>query len=289
LKHLAKSDLADWTIAKILFLFALSAISGLALIALFIVHEGFPVIVSQGAAGFLLSTDWNPDKGSFGILAMIAGSAAVTFGALVLGVPLGLASAIALTEFCPGGPARFLKALIELLAGIPSVVYGFMGLVLLVPLIRDHLGGGGMSVLAASIVLGIMILPNVVSISMDAMRAVPQSFREGSIALGATKWQTVHRVVLRAARSGIVTAIILGMGRAVGETMAVIMVAGNSIVIPHNLTDPVRTLTSNVALEMGYASGKHQQALFATGIVLFVMIMILNSIATWASSRRSWK
>ncbi len=289
MKHLAKSDLADWTIAKILFLFALSAISGLALIALFIVHEGFPVIVSQGAAGFLLSTDWNPDKGSFGILAMIAGSAAVTFGALVLGVPLGLASAIALTEFCPGGPARFLKALIELLAGIPSVVYGFMGLVLLVPLIRDHLGGGGMSVLAASIVLGIMILPNVVSISMDAMRAVPQSFREGSIALGATKWQTVHRVVLRAARSGIVTAIILGMGRAVGETMAVIMVAGNSIVIPHNLTDPVRTLTSNVALEMGYASGKHQQALFATGIVLFVMIMILNSIATWASSRRSWK
>lgn len=282
-------DLADWAVAKMLFIFALSAISALALIALFIVHEGFPVIVSEGAKGFLLSAKWDPERGAFGILAMIAGSAAVTLGALVIGVPLGLGSAIALTEFCPRGPARALKALIELLAGIPSVVYGFMGMVILIPLIRDHLGGGGMSVLAASIVLGIMILPNVISISMDAIHAVPQSYREGSLALGATKWQTVRRVVLRAARSGIVTAVILGMGRAVGETMAVIMVAGNSNVVPHSLTDPVRTLTSNIALEMGYAGGKHQQALFATGIVLFVMIMVLNGIATWASSRRAWK
>lgn len=288
MKRLAKTDLADWAVAKTLFIFALSAISGLTLIALFIVHEGLPVIVSQGAKGFLLSTNWDPEHGHFGILAMIIGSAAVTLGALTLGVPLGLASAIALTEFCPSGPARILKALIELLAGIPSVVYGFMGMIILIPLIRNHLGGGGMSVLAGSIVLGIMILPNIVSISMDAMRAVPQSYREGSIALGATKWQTVWRVVLKAARSGIVTAIVLGMGRAVGETMAVIMVAGNAIVIPHSVTDPVRTLTSNIALEMGYASGRHQQALFATGIVLFIMIMILNSIATWASSRRSW-
>ena len=285
---MARTDPKDWAIEKTLFVFALSAISGLALIAFFIVHEGMPIIIDKGLQGFLLSTEWHPgDKPeSFGILAMIAGSVAVTLGALIIGVPLGLASAITLTEFCPPGPSRILKAMIELLAGIPSVVYGFMGVVLLVPLIRDYLGGPGMSVLASSIVLGIMILPNVVSISMDAIRAVPESYRQGSIALGATKWQTVRRVVLRAARSGILAAVILGMGRAIGETMAVIMVAGNSVLIPHSPLDPVRTLTSNIALEMGYAAGNHRKALFATGIVLFVMIMALNSLATWASSRR---
>jgi phosphate ABC transporter permease protein PstC len=284
---MAKTDLKDWVIEKTLFLFALSAISGLALIGLFIVREGLPVIAGDGLKGFILSTQWEPLDGKFGILAMIAGSIAVTAGALMIGVPLGLAGAVTLSEFCPQRPARILKALIELLAGIPSVVYGFLGVVTLVPLIRDHLGGSGMSVLTASIVLGIMILPNVVSISIDAMRAVPDSYRQGSIALGATKWQTVHRVVLRAARSGIVTAVILGMGRAIGETMAVIMVAGNSVQIPHSPLDQVRTLTSNIALEMGYASGKHRNALFATGVVLFVMIMVLNTIATVASRRRA--
>jgi phosphate ABC transporter permease protein PstC len=282
-----KTDLKDWAIAKMLFVFALSAISGLALIAVFIVHEGMPVIVQEGLSGFVGSTVWNPEKKLFGILAMIAGTGAVTFGALIFGVPLGLASAIVLVEFCPAGLSRVLKALIELLAGIPSVVYGFIGVVVLVPIIRNHVGGGGMSVLAASIVLGIMILPNVVSISVDAMRAVPYSYREGSIALGATRWQTIHRVVLKAARSGIVAAIILGMGRAVGETMAVMMIAGNSVLIPTSITEPVRTLTSTIALEMGYSSGAHRKALFATGIVLFVMVMILNGIATWASSRRT--
>jgi phosphate ABC transporter permease protein PstC len=287
----------EWAIEKTLFLFALSAISGLALIAVFIVHEGLPVIFSQGFSGFVLSTNWDPVPPAisgqppipphFGILSMIVGSIAVTFGALIFGVPLGLASAIGLVEFCPAGPARALKALIELLAGIPSVVYGFIGVIVLVPLIRNTLGGPGMSVLASSIVLGIMILPNVVSISMDAMRAVPNSYREGSIALGATKWQTVHRVVLRAARSGILTAVILGMGRAIGETMAVIMVAGNTVRVPHSPLDPVRTLTSNIALEMGYASGAHRKALFATGVILFIMIMILNGLATWASRRRA--
>jgi len=284
---MAREDFREWLVSKALFLSAFSAICGLALIALFIVHEGLPIIVSQGVDGFVLSTRWEPMDGRFGILAMIVGSVAVTFGALIVAVPLGLGSAVALAEFCPKGPAMALKATIELLAGIPSVVYGFIGLVVLVPLIREHLGGPGLSVLASSVVLGIMVLPNIVSISMDAMLAVPQSYREGSTALGATKWQTTHRVVLRAARSGIVAAVILGMGRAVGETMAVLMVAGNAVHVPKSITDSVRTLTSSIALEMGYAAGDHRRALFATGIVLFVMIMVLNIVATWASRRRA--
>ena len=284
---MAREDFREWLVSKALFLSAFSAICGLALIALFIVHEGLPIIVSQGVDGFVLSTRWEPMDGRFGILAMIVGSVAVTFGALIVAVPLGLGSAVALAEFCPKGPAMVLKATIELLAGIPSVVYGFIGLVVLVPLIREHLGGPGLSVLASSVVLGIMVLPNIVSISMDAMLAVPQSYREGSTALGATKWQTTHRVVLRAARSGIVAAVILGMGRAVGETMAVLMVAGNAVHVPKSITDSVRTLTSSIALEMGYAAGDHRRALFATGIVLFVMIMVLNIVATWASRRRA--
>jgi phosphate ABC transporter permease protein PstC len=285
-RMMAKADIQDWAISKVLFLFALSAISGLALIAIFIFHEGLPIIVSQGVNGFVLSTNWQPLSGHFGILAMIIGSVAVTLGALIIAVPLGLGSAITLAEFCPRGPAMALKAMIELLAGIPSVVYGGVGVVVLVPLIRQYLGGPGLSVLASSIVLGIMILPNIVSISVDSILAVPQSYREGSIALGATRWQTIYRVVLKAARSGIAAAIILGMGRAVGETMAVLMVAGNAVHIPRSLTDSVRTLTSNIALEMNYAQGEHRQALFATGIVLFVMIMVLNVIATAAARRR---
>jgi len=182
-----------------------------------------------------------------------------------------------------------LKPCIELLAGIPSVVYGFIGVTILVPFIRDHLGGPGLSVLASSIVLGVMVVPTVTSISVDALRAVPRSYREGSLALGATGWQTTHMVMLKAARSGIAAAIILGMGRAVGETMAVIMVAGNTLEAPHSLLDPVRTLTSNIALEMGYAAGDHRRALFATGVILFVIIMILNTIALAVSRRRAGK
>ncbi|MDQ1255730.1 MAG: phosphate transport system permease protein, partial [Candidatus Hydrogenedentes bacterium] len=177
----------------------------------------------------------------------------------------------------------------ELLAGIPSVVYGFVGVVTIVPLIRVYLGGPGLSVLASSIVLGIMVLPTVTSISIDALRAVPRSYWEGSIALGATEWQTTHMVMLKAARSGIATALILGMGRAIGETMAVIMVAGNSLEMPHSILDPVRTLTSNIALEMGYASGEHREALFATGVTLFVIIMILNTVALMVSRRSAGK
>jgi phosphate ABC transporter permease protein PstC len=217
---------------------------------------------------------------------MIVGSLVVTILAMLIGVPFGLACAIFLSEFCPRRIAHIMKPLVELLAGIPSVVFGFMGVIVLVPLIRDHLGGPGMSVLACAIILGIMILPTQISISVDALLAVPRSYRDASLAMGATVWQTTYRVVLKAARSGILAAVILAMGRAIGETMAVIMVAGNAPRVPHSILEPVRTLTTNIALEMGYAHGDHRLALFATGIVLFVIIMILNALTNIVIRRR---
>lgn len=273
-------------IERVLFLLALSSISSLVIITIFIFEEGLPLIMHTGLKDFILSTHWAPTKGFFGIGAMIVSSLLVTLGAMVLGVPLGLACAIVLAEFSSERLRRLLKPTLELLAGIPSVVYGFLGVIWLVPLIRDHLGGPGLSLLAAAVILGIMILPTVISISIDALTAVPDVYRDGSIALGATEWQTVRRVVLPAASSGIITAVILGMGRAVGETMAVIMVAGNAIKLPSSILEPVRTLTSNIALELGYAAGRHREALFATGIVLFVIIMILNFSATIITRRR---
>ena len=276
----------DKAIGVLLMLVALSAISGLAVITIFIFKEGLPIILRVGGREFFLSGDWYPSEGQFGILSMIVGSLAVTAGAIAIALIFGLGCSIVLTQFCPRWLVSVLKPAIELLAGIPSVVYGFIGVVVLVPLIRENLGGPGLSVLAASIVLGVMVLPTVTSISVDALRAVPRTYREGSIALGATEWQTTHMVLLKAARSGIVAAFILGMGRAIGETMAVIMVAGNTLDIPDSILAPVRTLTSNIALEMGYAAGDHRKALFATGVVLFVIIMMLNTAAL-AVSRRS--
>lgn len=261
---------------------AFSAISSLALIALFILKEGLPFILEEGLSTFLFSSDWDPQTGKFGIFPMIVASLWVTVGAMIIGAPLGIAGAVYLVEFMPRSVMRVTKPLIELLAGIPSVVYGFIGVTVLAPLIRAYWGGPGLSVLAASIILGIMILPTVMSISADAISVVPNSYREGSLALGATRWQTEYMVVLKAAKSGIIAGVILGMGRAIGETMAVIMVAGNAVKIPGSIFDSVRTLTANIALEMGYASGRHRQALFATGVVLFVVIMVLNSVATWS-------
>jgi phosphate ABC transporter permease protein PstC len=203
-----------------------------------------------------------------------------------LGVPLALACAITLAEFTPPRWVTVLKPTIELLAGIPSVVFGFLGVIFLVPLIRNTLGGPGLSLLAASIILAIMILPTITSISIDALQAVPLLYKEGALAMGATHWQTIRYVLLPAARSGVVTAIILGMARAIGETMAVIMVAGNALKIPDSVLDPVRTLTSTIALEMGYSTGDHRQALFAAGIILFVFIMGLNILATTLMRRK---
>lgn len=280
--------LPDRVVERVLLLAATSAVGTLALITIFIFREGMPVILDQGPLALLVGTRWSPSHGEFGLLPMIAGSAVVTAGALLLGLPLGLAGAITLAELAPSRARAVLKPTIELLAGVPSVVYGFIGMEVLVPFIRDSraFGGPGYSMLAAAVILAVMVLPTIIGISVDAIEAVPRAFRDGSFALGATQWQTIVGVVLPAARSGIVAAVILGMGRAVGETMAVIMVAGNSVQFPHALRDPARTLTSNIALEMGYASGRHAQALFATGIVLFLISLALNELADRARTRR---
>jgi phosphate transport system permease protein len=268
---------------------AFSALASLLLIAVFIFKEGLPFMFKVGLRDFLFSSDWDPQAGKFGIFSMIVSSLYVTLGAMLIGAPLGIAGAIFLNEFLPRRVMRIIKPTIELLAGIPSVVFGFLGVMVLAPFIREYMGGPGLSILAASIILGIMILPTVISISTDAIAAVPNSYREGALALGATRWQSVHMVILKAARSGIIASVILAMGRSLGETMAVIMVAGNTVRIPHSLTDPVRTLTANIALEMSNATGLAREALFATGIVLFVLIMILNAIAISAMKSKGGK
>ncbi len=276
----------DRWISRLLLLAACSSTAVLAAIALFIFKEGVPIMARSGVARFLFGATWAPLQGHFGILAFIVGSLWVTAGALTLGVPVGVACAFYLAEFAPRKWATVLKPAIELLAGIPSVVYGFLGVMWLAPLIRSHLGGPGLSILAASSVLAIMILPTIVGVSVDAIRAAPRSYKEGALALGATEWQALWRVQWPAARSGILAGVILGMGRAVGETMAVIMVSGNATQLPHSPLDSVRTLTANIAIEMGYAVGEHRQALFATGVVLFFFIMILNTIALRVARRR---
>lgn len=258
---------------------AFSAVASLLLIAVFIFKEGLPFMFKVGLRDFLFASDWDPMAGKYGIYPMIVASLWVTFGAMLIGAPLGVAGAIFLNEFVPKPVMRVVKPTIELLAGIPSVVFGFLGVMVLAPWIRATMGGPGLSVLAASVILGIMVLPTVISISTDAIGAVPNSYREGALALGATRWQSVYMVTIKAARSGIIASIILAMGRALGETMAVIMVAGNTVKVPHSVTDPVRTLTANIALEMANATGMAREALFATGVVLFVVIMILNGIA----------
>lgn len=273
-------------VKRLLMITAFSAISALLLIALFILNEGLPFIFKYGIGNFLFTSEWQPGNGKFGIFPMIMSSIWVTLGAMVVGAPLGVAGAIFLTEYAHPTVMKIIKPTIELLAAIPSVVYGFIGVMVLAPIIRDNFGGPGLSLLAGCIILGIMILPTVISISIDSILAVPRSYREGSLALGATTWQTTHMVTLKAARSGIVASIVLGLGRAIGETMAVIMVAGNSVNIPNSPLDSVRTLTANIALEMSYATGMHRQALFATGVILFIVIIILNSIASAAIRKR---
>lgn len=275
-----KQTTKEALISKILLLTALSSIGALTLITVFIFAEGLPVIFKTGFIDFIFGMKWKPSKGIFSIFPMIAGSFAVMAGAMLVSVPFALCCSIYLAEFAGRTTRAIVKPAIELLAGIPSVVYGFIGVTVLVPFIKNNIGGNGFSVLGCSIVLGIMVLPTITSISYDALRAVPDSYREGALALGATRWQAVKMAVVPAAGSGIIAAVILGMGRAIGETMAVIMIAGNSLIIPLSPLDPVRTLTSNIALEMGYASGMHRQALFATGVVLFVIIMALNILAS---------
>lgn len=273
-------------IEKILLIIAFSSILVLALIAFFIFEEGLPLIWKVGSGAFIFGERWVPSQRSFGILPMIIGSFWVTFGALLFGIPLGLACAIFLSEWTPPLASMILRPTIQLLAAIPSVIYGFWGLIVIVPLVRNYLGGPGLSILSGSLILSFMILPTIISISEDSLKALPSSYKPGSLALGATHWQTIWRVLIPAARSGIVASIILGMGRAIGETMAMIMILGNAVKMPTSFLDSARTLTTNIGIEMGYASGDHRQALFATGVILFFIIMILNSLAVVLSRRR---
>jgi len=277
-------QLVDILSRRGVFLAGLAAILIVFLIGIFVIQQGIPAFRAIGVFEFLFGTVWRPGINEFGILPMIVGSIYVTIGALLLSAPLGIACAIFLAEVAPYRVRGVVRGAVELLVGIPSVVYGLVGMVILVPLI-SQIGGSGYSVLAGIIVLTIMILPTVVSISEDSLRAVPVSYREGALALGANKWQTIWHVMLPAARSGIMAAVILAMGRAIGETMAMIMVIGNSILIPISPLDPARTLTGNIAVEIMYAGGLHESALFATGIVLFLLIMGLNSLAFVARRR----
>lgn len=252
------------------------SILAVALICIFLFANGLPTMAQVGAAEFLTGIKWKPLNNLFGIFPMIVGSVYVTAGAILFGVPMGILCAVFMSGFCPKKLYPLLKPAIELMAGIPSIVYGFFGLVVIVPLMQDLFGGSGKSVLTASILLGIMILPTIVGVSESAIRAVPQSYYEGALALGDTHERSIFCAVLPAAKSGIMAGVILGVGRAVGETMAVIMVAGNQPVIPGSVLSGVRTLTANIVLEMGYAEGLHRQVLIATGVVLFVFILMIN-------------
>ena len=257
---------------------AIMSIIAIIFICIFIFAGGIPFIQEYGLKNFLLGTEWKPSNtpASFGILPMILGSFYVTLGAIIIGVPIGVLTAIYLAKFCNKKLYKILKPGINLMAGIPSIVYGFFALVVIVPLMRDIFGGTGMSILTASILLGVMILPTIISMSEAALRAVPDSYYEGSIALGASHEKAIMSVVVPAARSGILSSIILGIGRAIGETMAVILVAGNQARIPQGLTKGVRTLTTNIVIEMAYAADQHREALIATAAVLFIFILIIN-------------
>jgi len=287
-------------VEKLIILSAAATTISVALITIFIFQSGLPVLAEYGALEFIFGATWSPTNGSYGILPLILGTLSVTLGSLVIGIPTGIACAIFLSEILPRKAARAFKSAIELLAGIPSVVYGFFGLVVIVPAIRNFVlpiyqvfdsdaSATGFSILAGAVILAIMILPTIVSISENSISAVPKEFKEASLALGANKMETIVRVLIPAARSGILSSIILGMGRAIGETMAVLLITGNMAKIPGSMMDPVATLTGTIAMEMGYASPTHQQALFAVGIILFIIIMLLNIIAQFSMRRLGGK
>ena len=273
-------------IMRMLFLAAACAsIAAVALICAFLFANSIPAFVEIGPLNFLLGTVWRPGNDLYGIFPMIMGSLYVTAGALLLGVPIALLTAIFLARFCPPRLYRLLKPAVNLLAGIPSVVYGFFGLVVLVPFVRNTFGGNGNSILTASVLLAMMILPTIIGVAEAAIRAVPESYYEGSLALGATHERSVFFAVFPAAKSGVMAGVILGVGRAVGETMAVIMVAGNQPRLPSSILEGVRTLTTNIVMDMSYAIGLHREALIATGTVLFVFIMLINVLFSLTKRR----
>ena len=264
-------------IMEIVFLLAACvSILAVALICVFLFANGIPAMKKIGFVDFLLGTTWKPGNDIYGIFPMILGSIYVTAGAIIIGVPIGLCTAVFMAHYCPKKIYGICKASVNLMAGVPSVVYGFFGLVCIVPLMQALTGHDGSTMLTASILLGIMILPTIVSVCEAAIRSVPTPYYEGALALGATKERSIFLTVIPAAKSGIVAGIVLGIGRAIGETMAVVMVAGNQARMPKGITRGVRTLTSNIVLEMGYAADLHREALIATGVVLFVFILLIN-------------
>lgn len=277
-------------IEKLIMICGAVSVAAVALITIFIFSSGLPVLKDYGLLNFIFGTDWSPTNGSYGILPLIAGTLGVTIGALIIGIPTGVGCAVFMAEMVDSRVARFFRSAIELLAGIPSVVYGFFGLAIIVPAIREYLvpvmqkinpdvAPSGFSILAGAVILAIMILPTIVSMSENSIKAVPKEYREASLALGADKRETITKVIVPAAKSGIFSSIILAMGRAIGETMAVLLITGNVPVLPNGPLAPAATLTGTIAMEMSYAGPEHQSALFAIGIILFVIIVILNGIA----------
>lgn len=262
----------------IFFASATFSVVALFFIILFIFGGSLPFLQEYGILDFLFGDTWTPSNrpAQYGILPMILGSIYVTIGAIVIGVPIGILTSIFMAEYCPPKLYRFLQPAVQLMAAIPSIVYGFFAMQLIVPIVRNFTGGTGMNMLTAMILLGVMILPTVVGLSEAALRAVPRSYYSGSMALGATHERSVFTVLVPAAKSGIISSVILGIGRAIGETMAVVLIAGNQPIIPTSITRGVRTLTTNIVLEMAYASGIHRDALVATAAVLFAFILIIN-------------
>lgn len=283
-------SLKESVMKGVFFIAALTSVLSVALICIFLFINGIPAIGKIGIFDFLLGTQWTPQDipAKYGIFPMIIGSLYITAGSILIGVPLGVLTAIFMAKFCPKGLYKILKPAINLLAGVPSVVFGFFGLVVLVPLVRELFGGTGSSILTASVLLGIMILPTIVGVSESAIKAVPESYYEGALALGATHERSVFTAVVPAAKSGILASIVLGIGRSIGETMAVIMVAGNQARMPNSIVRGIRTLTANIVIEMGYAADLHREALIATGVVLFIFILMIKLLFS-VIKRRAFK
>ena len=282
-----KSHVKEKIMEAVFMLCACVSILSVALICIFLFANGIPAMTKIGFFDFIFGRKWKPSNEIFGIFPMIIGSIYITAGAIIIGVPIGILTAVFLARFCPEKLYKIIKPAIDLLAGIPSVVYGFFGLCVIVPFVRNNIGGDGNSILTASILLGFMILPTIINVSESSIRAVPEKYYQGALALGATHERSVFCTVVPAAKSGIMAGIVLGIGRAIGETMAVIMVAGNQARMPKGILEGIRTMTSNIVMEMGYATDLHREALIATGVVLFVFILLINLSFNLVKSRGS--
>ncbi len=280
-----KSHVKEKVMEVVFMLCACVSILSVALICIFLFANGIPAMTKIGFFDFIFGQKWKPSNEVFGIFPMIIGSIYITAGAVIIGVPIGILTAVYLARFCPEKLYKIIKPAVDLLAGIPSVVYGFFGLCVIVPFVRKHIGGDGNSILTASILLGFMILPTIINVSESSIRAVPEKYYQGALALGATHERSVFCTVVPAAKSGIMAGIVLGIGRAIGETMAVIMVAGNQARMPKGILEGIRTMTSNIVMEMGYATDLHREALIATGVVLFVFILIINTLFSILKNR----